>query len=72
MSHQYLELLYQAVNTPLGLVVETPDPQNLKARLVAARKASGDPNLSALTFKLSSSPTELRILTNAEKISHTD
>lgn len=48
-----LELLYQAMGTPLGIAVQTSDFLNARARLYAARAQSGDPDLSRLQLRQS-------------------
>ena len=44
-------ILYEALASPLGLVVETNNPQNLRAKLYAARRADAD--LECLSIHLS-------------------
>lgn len=44
-------LLYEAVNSPLGTVVETPDPEFLRQKLYAVRKQS--PDFANLSFVIS-------------------
>lgn len=48
-----LELLYQAMGSPLGLAVKVSDFLNARARLYAARAQSGDPDLSRLRLQRS-------------------
>lgn len=43
-----LELLYTALQSPLGIVVETSDPELCKAKLYTLRKQ--DPELACLSF----------------------
>jgi len=55
------ELLYQAYNSPLGIVVETDDPDFLRQKLYPIRK--GNPELHCLAFILSPiNPTDLWII----------
>ena len=46
-----LELLYAALHSPLGIIVETSDPVACKARLYPLR--ASDPALAALSFLVS-------------------
>lgn len=48
-----LELLYQAMGSPLGIAVQTSDFLNARGRLYAARKQSGDPELDRLQLRRS-------------------
>jgi hypothetical protein len=50
-----LEKLYDALREPLGIVVETEDPERLRQRLYALRKAriDDDPQLRVLSFLIS-------------------
>ena len=61
-------ILLQAAASPLGLVVEAlGDRDLLRQQFYAARKASGDPSLDGLQFRLSPlSESELWIV-NAPK-----
>lgn len=51
----FLEILYDALREPLGVVVETEDPERLRAKLYALRRErqDQDPNLRALAFLIS-------------------
>ena len=53
MSEASLNLLYEALGTPLGIVVETNDPERLRQKLYALRKQANDPMLEALSFVIS-------------------
>lgn len=44
-------LLYEALNAPLGIVVETNDPERLRQKLYAERKKS--PEFDVLSFIIS-------------------
>ena len=58
-----LEILYQAVASPLGLVVKTSDFQLAQQRLYKARRESGDLELDRLQFRHSPhAPDELWIV----------
>lgn len=46
-----LQLLYDAVNSPLGVVVETDDPERLRQKLYPLRKS--DPLFESLAFVIS-------------------
>ena len=50
------ELLYEALTTPLGLIVQSEDAATLRTRLYAERTSLADPALDRLGFTLS--PTE--------------
>lgn len=43
-----LDLLYEAINTPLGIIVSTTDPVLLRQKLYPLRKS--DPDFEPLTF----------------------
>lgn len=45
------ELLYDALRTPLGTVIQTEDPERLRQRLYAVRKESED--FAQLSFVIS-------------------
>lgn len=51
MNHEITDLLYQALDATLGLVVATSDPVSLRARLYAAMKA--DPDLACFSIHIS-------------------
>lgn len=51
MSLELTELLYDAIRTPYGTVVETNDAERLRQKLYAIRKA--DPVLEPLSFIIS-------------------
>lgn len=53
MSPNVVELLYEALETELGLVVATSDPIALRAKLYAAMKA--DPELALFSIHQSRS-----------------
>lgn len=53
-SAALLELLFDALRSPLGTVVETTDPQNCKAKLYALRREY--PEFACLSFLVS--PTD--------------
>ena len=56
-----IELLYNALNSPLGLIVESPDPRALMQKLYALRK--DDPALSLISLSISKvNPNNLLIL----------
>jgi hypothetical protein len=59
-----LGLLYEALHSPLGIVVSTNNPEALRSRLYPMRKE--DPNFLLLTFSVSpDSPDELWIIKRA-------
>lgn len=47
-----LELLYDALRSPLGIVIATEDPERLRQQLYSVRKKrqDDDPNLRVLSF----------------------
>ena len=46
-----LEILYEAYRSPLGVLVQTNDPERLRQKLYAERKK--DPDLACLSFRIS-------------------
>lgn len=48
---EFSEILYTALASPLGIEVETNNPETLRAKLYAARRA--DPALEPLSIHLS-------------------
>lgn len=57
-----IELLYEALHSPLGLAVETNDPQRLRQALYAAMKADSDFASLALTPSRADPSGELWII----------
>lgn len=60
-----LERMYDALRTPLGIVLETEDPDRLRQRLYALRREreASDPQLRTLAFVLSpTNPNHLLVL----------
>lgn len=55
-----LTLLYQALGSDIGIIVETNNREKLKQRLYAARAAASDTTLAKLT--LITSPTNTKHL----------
>lgn len=55
MTLDLLEKLYDALRAPLGIVVETNDPERLRAKLYALRRErqDSDPQLRCLSFVIS-------------------
>lgn len=51
MDH-YIQLLYQALTSPLGIIVLHDNPISAKSTFYAKRKKHGDPALDAITIKL--------------------
>lgn len=47
---EYIEFLYRALDTPLGVVIETSDVELLRTRLYAARREAMNPDFRFLTF----------------------
>ena len=48
-----LELWYDALRSPLGLVLETNDTERLRSELYKVRTAADDPQLAALSILVS-------------------
>lgn len=48
-----LEILYEALHSPIGIVVQTNNPSLAKAHLYKTRSESGDPALDCLQFRTS-------------------
>lgn len=46
------ELLYQALASPLGLLLQSSDPEKCRQRLYAARRAASDQALDLLQFRI--------------------
>lgn len=59
-----IELLYKALDSALGVVVLTNDPERLRQKLYAARREAMNPDFESLTFMPSrgSPDTELWIV----------
>jgi len=58
----YLEALYRALHSERGIVVRTNDPEKLKQRLYAARRAAKDEELAKLSFATSRTNPERDLL----------
>lgn len=54
----YVEFLYRALESRIGIVVSTTDPKLLQQKLYAARRESQNPDFGALTFALSRTKPE--------------
>jgi hypothetical protein len=50
---QMLEIMYQALGEPIGLLVSTNDLRRAQAIFYAARKKAGDPGLGVLECRAS-------------------
>jgi hypothetical protein len=62
-----LELLYEALNSPLGIIVETNDVQRLRAKLYPLRAA--DPALACLSFVESRThPNQLYLVRKPDEV----
>ena len=64
-----IELLYQALNSPLGIVVAVSNFEKVKMRLYSKRRETGDPDLDILQFRRSpySPESEMWIVKGAKK-----
>ena len=60
------QLLYQALSTPLGIVIETNDMERALARFYAARAEAKDEALEGLTLRRSAVDGEILILHNGK------
>lgn len=49
-SEPSLNILYEALGTPRGIVIETNNPERLRQRLYKLRDAAGDTALRDLSF----------------------
>lgn len=47
-----LTLLYEALTSPLGIVISTPEPERTRMQLYAERKARADPALDCISICL--------------------
>lgn len=63
-SYSKIELLYEALRSPFGTVVESEDPERLRQQLYPLRKE--DPDLAVLSFVISpfNPTTDLWIVKN--------
>jgi hypothetical protein len=52
-EQQLCLLLYQALAEPIGLAIQTSDPNRLRMQLYNARAKARDPDLAILQFRLS-------------------
>ncbi len=57
-----LELLYEALASPLGVEVTTNNPERLRQQLYGLRAKSDDPALQALSFVIPTKPETLWIV----------
>lgn len=58
-----LTMLYDALAEPVGLCIETPDPERARAKLYRLRDQAGDVDLASLSFVTSpTSPTQLWLI----------
>ena len=62
MNPPLIELLYRAINSEFGIVVTTSNPELLRQKLYAERKAANDPDLARLSFTLSRTNPESQLL----------
>lgn len=56
-----LDLLYRALHSKYGIVVETNNLENLRQRLYKVRRESEDPDLAALTLRPSPTDPETQL-----------
>jgi hypothetical protein len=63
-----IELLYNALHSPLGIKIQSSDPAFLRQKLYAARRELNDPDLANLSFVESPiNPEHLWIVRKNEK-----
>lgn len=63
MSGVSLNLLYEALGSPLGVVVQCDNAEKVRQKLYALRKEQNDPDLECLSFVQSpSNPQQLWIV----------
>lgn len=55
MSEASLNLWYEALGTPLGIVIQTDNPERLRQKLYALRKDANDPMLEDISVVISPS-----------------
>lgn len=53
MPEASLNTLYEALGTPLGIVLATDDPEKLRQKLYRLRDAADDPMLKELSIVIS-------------------
>lgn len=53
MAEASLNTLYEALGTPLGVVVQTDNPEKLRAKLYRLRETCDDPMLKELSIVIS-------------------
>ena len=51
--NNYIQILYNALEKELGLIVETDDPRRLQQKLYAERRKLADSKLNALSISIS-------------------
>ena len=56
-----LELCYQALASPIGIVISVSDFASVQQKLYTARRKSGDPDLACLQFRRSPTAPETEI-----------
>lgn len=53
MAEASLNTLYEALGTPLGIVLQTDNPEKTRAKLYRLREAANDPMLKELSIVIS-------------------
>lgn len=65
----FLHHLYKALATPGGIVIQSNDPEKLRMKLYAERRAANNPDLDLLTISLSrTNPTGELWIMNRSKV----
>lgn len=62
---EFLMLLLQAVQEPIGLLVATNDPERARQKFYASRRAAKMPELDGLQIRMSPFPDGQLVLVNS-------
>lgn len=54
-----IEFFYAALNSPLGIIISTDDPDRCRQKLYAARRAAADPALDGVAVTIPATPNEV-------------
>lgn len=63
---QYKALLYQALGSPMGLVLRSNDPERARQTLYSARREAQDPELDVLQIRMKATPDGDLVLVKRE------
>lgn len=53
MAEASINLLYEALGSPLGIVIQTDNPEGLRAKLYRLREGCDDPMLKEISIVIS-------------------